>query len=219
MTIHLMSHTLCPYVQRAAISMFEKNVPFKRTDIDLANKPDWFLAISPLGKTPVLSHNKTPVFEFNAILEYLEDTQPHPLHPNDPLHRAQHRGWIEFGSAVLSDIGGFYSAPDAVTFDTKISALKAKFSRLEGQLGEGPYFADQKFTLVDVVFGPVFRYFDTFDKIADFGIFAGKSKVKAWRKALQMRPSVKQAVSGDYPDLLTAFLLKRKSHLAELMKS
>ena len=46
----LVSHHLCPYVQRAAISLAEKGVPFERVDIDLANKPGWFKAISPLGK-------------------------------------------------------------------------------------------------------------------------------------------------------------------------
>ena len=109
MSLHLISHALCPYVQRAAISLTEKGVTFERTDIDLSNKPDWFLAISPLGKTPVLVVDGTPIFESAVILEYLEDTQPHALHPHDALDRARHRAWIEFGSAVLNDIAGFYS--------------------------------------------------------------------------------------------------------------
>ncbi len=56
MKLHLISHGLCPYVQRAVISLSEKGVDFERSHIDLANKPDWFLAISPLGKTPVLKN-------------------------------------------------------------------------------------------------------------------------------------------------------------------
>ncbi|TIL70649.1 MAG: glutathione S-transferase family protein, partial [Mesorhizobium sp.] len=50
----LVSHHLCPYVQRAAISLAEKDVSFERLTIDLANKPAWFKAISPLGKVPLL---------------------------------------------------------------------------------------------------------------------------------------------------------------------
>src|SRR5215475_10763040 len=50
----LISHDLCPYVQRAVIALTEKGVPFGRRYVDLANKPDWFLAISPLGKVPLL---------------------------------------------------------------------------------------------------------------------------------------------------------------------
>ncbi|WP_231997046.1 glutathione S-transferase N-terminal domain-containing protein [Pseudomonas arsenicoxydans] len=50
----LISHPLCPFVQRAAIVLLEKNVPFERVDVDLAAKPDWFLALSPMGKVPLL---------------------------------------------------------------------------------------------------------------------------------------------------------------------
>lgn len=217
MTLHLMSHTLCPYVQRAAISLTEKDVVFERTNIDLANKPDWFLAISPLGKTPVLSVNQQSIFESVAILEYLEETQPAPLHPKDPMTRAQHRGWIEFGSATLNDIAGFYATKDAGVFAEKVTSLSAKFSRLEEQLENGPYFNGEEFTLVDAVFGPIFRYFDTFDEIRDFGILTGKFKVQAWRTALAVRPSVKDAVSQNYPELLREFLLNRKSHLSAIM--
>src|SRR3990167_5334657 len=100
----LVSHPLCPYVQRAAIALAEKGVPFERIDIDLARKPDWFLALSPLGKTPVLRVGDRAIFESAVILEYLEETQPTPLHPADPLSRAEHRAWIEVGSSVLADI-------------------------------------------------------------------------------------------------------------------
>jgi len=82
-------------------------------------KPDWFLRISPLGKTPVLVVGEHAIFESAVILEYLEETQTRPLHPADPITRAEHRAWIEFGSAVLNDIAGFYTASDE-------AALKAR---------------------------------------------------------------------------------------------
>ena len=109
--IVLASHVLCPYVQRAAIVLAEKNVPFTRRDVDLANKPQWFKEVSPLGKTPVLLVPE-PIFESAVICEYLDDTLLPRLHASDPLLRARHRGWMEFGSAVLNDIAVFYTAAD-----------------------------------------------------------------------------------------------------------
>src|SRR3954464_6272760 len=153
--LKLISHTLCPYVQRAVIALTEKGVPFERIDIDLADKPDWFLAISPLGKTPVLQVGDTAIFESAVILEYLEETQPKPLHPADPLARAEHRGWIEFGSAGLNDIAGFYPAPDAAAFATKTAQLEQRFARLETRVAAEPWFDGAEFSLVDAVFGPV----------------------------------------------------------------
>jgi glutathione S-transferase len=212
-----MSHALCPYVQRAVISLLEKDVPFQRTDIDLANKPDWFTAISPLGKTPVLVVDQTAVFESAVILEYLEDTQPNPLHPSDPLARARDRAWIEFGSSVLGDIAGFYNARDADRFAAKTRDLAAKFERLENELAGGPFFNGEGFGLVDAAFGPVFRYFDVFDRIGDSGVFDGKPKVSGWRNALAGRRSVAGAVAPDYDQLLLEFLERRASYLSGLI--
>jgi glutathione S-transferase len=213
----LISHHLCPYVQRAVIALTEKNVPFARIDIDLANKPEWFKTLSPLGKTPVLRVGEAVIFESAVILDYLEETQPFPMHPLDPLQRAVHRSWIEFGSAVLNGIWGLYTAPDEATFAAQTKVLSAKFEELENQLWAGPYFNGGQFSLTDAAFGPVFRYFDVFDRIADFGILAGKTKVVVWRQALAARPSVRAAVAPDYESRLWTFLLARNSHLSRLM--
>ncbi len=124
--LKLISHKLCPYVQRAVIALAEKGVPFERVDIDLANKPIGFW-LSP-GKTPVLQVGGKAIFESAVILEYLEETQTKPLHPADPLARAEHRAWIEFGSTVLNDIAGFYAAPDEATFRARTAQLEQRFA-------------------------------------------------------------------------------------------
>jgi glutathione S-transferase len=212
----LISHKLCPYVQRAVIALTEKGVPFERRDIDLANKPDWFKAVSPLGKTPVLLVGDTAIFESAVILDYLEETQSNPLHPADPLARAEHRAWIEFGSAILNDIAGLYSATDEAAFNAKVTALKGKFARVEARL-KGPWFDGESFSLVDAVFGPVFRYFDAFDRIGAFDILTGLPRVAAWRRALASRATVQAAVAPNYPALLWEFYRARGSHLSRLM--
>ncbi|MHC2217486.1 glutathione S-transferase [Rhizobium leguminosarum] len=215
----LVSHHLCPYVQRAAIALLEKGVPFERINIDLANKPDWFLQISPLGKVPLLrieeeDGSKAMLFESSVICEYLEETQPGvALHPKHPLTRARHRGWMEFGSSVLSDLWGYETAQDADPLEAKRKALIAKFATLEGVLTDGPYFAGDDFSLVDAVFAPVFRYFDLFDTLGDSGIFEGLERVARWRKALSEQASVRAAVGADYPQRLMEFLEKHNSIL------
>jgi glutathione S-transferase len=213
--LKLVSHKLCPYVQRAVIALTEKGVPFERVDIDLDNKPDWFLKISPLGKTPVLLVGDKAIFESAVILEYLEETQPPPLHPADPLARAEHRAWIEFNSAVLGDIWGLEVATDEATFAAKATQLESRLALLERRL-VGTWFDGEKFSLVDAVFGPAFRYFDVIDEIGDFGIFTNKPKLMQWRKRLSARPSIRGAVGADYNALLRAFMKKKGSYLSQL---
>ena len=213
----LVSHALCPYVQRAAIVLTEKSVLFERRDIDLADKPAWFLALSPLGKTPVLLVDETPVFESAVICEYLDETIAPRLHSADALRRAHHRGWIEFASTMLNGVAGFYNATDERTLAQKREELTARFAKLESVLGaaaSGPYFAGQDFGLVDAAFAPLFRYFDVFERIDDFGFFTATPRVQAWRAALASRASVRDAVAPDYPQRLTAFLRRRGSALS-----
>lgn len=217
--ITLNSHALCPYVQRIAIALLEKGVAHERRVVDLGNKPQWFLDISPLGRTPVLTVGDAALFESTAILEYLEETQSNPLHPTDPVARARHRAWMVFSAEVLDTIAGFYSARDAMTFEAKTAALRRHFALLEDHLSAGPWFSGAGFSLVDVVFAPVFRYFDVFHEIDRFGFFDGLTKVQAWSLLLAARPSVQDAVSKDYNALLRAFLLRRDSVLAARMKA
>lgn len=218
----LVSHHLCPYVQRAAIALAEKGVPFERLTIDLADKPAWFKDMSPLGKVPLLLvpnvGGKTALFESAVILEFVEETQPGPpLHPADPLARARHRAWIEFGSALLDAIGRFYSAPTQVTMNAAADRLEKMFGRIETELAkhDDPWFGGKNFSLVDAVFGPVFRYFDVFDLLGDFGILGQKPRIAAWRASLATRPSVRDAVSADYPRRLLVHLGALDSHLGE----
>ena len=216
--LELISHHLCPYVQRAAITLREKKVAFDRVDVDLSNKPDWFKAISPLGKTPLLRiDGHDVIFESAVICEYLDETQEPPLHPANALVRARHRGWIEFASATLNDIAGLYNAPDAATFQRKRDDLRAKFAQIEDELDGGPYFAGFDFCLVDAAFAPVFRYFDTFETILDLGVFEGRPKTLEWRASLADRPSVKAAVDAGYSARLAKFLVARRSYISGLI--
>ena len=212
--LQLISHSLCPYVQRAAIVLAEKQRTYERIDIDLAHKPDWFMAISPLGKTPVLLVNGQSIFESAVICEYLDDTLLPPLHPQEAMARARHRSWMEFGSSVLNAIAGFYNAASEDALATKVMDIHRKFVQLESVLAQGPYFEGSHFSMVDAVFGPVFRYFDVFDSIGEFGFFTGTPKVSAWRSALANRASVKAAARADYEELLMGFLLARRSAIS-----
>jgi glutathione S-transferase len=124
---------------------------------------------------------------------------------------------MEFGSSVLADIWVIETTADKATFDAKCRLLADKFVQVEAELGEGPWFSGDRFSLVDAVFAPVFRYFDVFDRIVDLGVFSGLSRVPRWRMALSQRPSVKGAVVADYEAKLEVFLRRRDSHLATLM--
>lgn len=213
----LITHVLCPYVQRSVIVLNEKGIPYRRIDIDLANKPEWFWRISPLGKVPVLVvEEQRSLFESAVICEYLDEVTPGSLHPEDPLERAEHRAWIEFGSGLLNGVAQLYNAPTREAFDASRETLRARFRQLEKRLGNGPYFSGDSFRIIDAVYGPIFRYFDVFESKMDLGIFQNVGKVLDWRGHLRVRESVRQAVTSDYPERLLAFVRDRGSYMSIL---
>lgn len=216
----LISHPLCPFVQRAAIVLLEKNVPFERSDVDLANKPDWFMALSPTGKVPLLKVEQpysadVILFESSAICEYLNETQDGvSLYSSDALSRAQQRAWVEFGVAVLSDAWQFLNAKESAVADDKKAAFREKLQRLENNLEQGPYFSGAAFSMVDAVFAPVFRYFSLLIPIVSQPIFDNLPRVLAWRDSLEQRQSVISAVSEDYADRFRQHLIQQQAKLS-----
>ncbi|MBD2234580.1 glutathione S-transferase family protein [Phormidium tenue] len=212
--LELVSHYFCPFVQRAVILLLEKEIPYQLTHIDLANKPDWFLEISPLGKVPVLKLGSEVLFESSVICEYLDEVTPGSLHPQDSLEKAKHRAWIEFASSTLVVMYDFLNAHTEKVFEQKHQELMGKLTWIERSLNT-PYFGGKSFSLVDAAFAPMFYYFDALDEIADFGL-AKAPKVNDWRQILQSHPSVQRAFSEDYSQKLLLLLDQRDSHLSRL---
>lgn len=215
---HLITHSLCPYVQRSIITLEEKSIVYTRTDIDLANKPTWFKQKSPMERVPVLLVDENrALFESAVICEYLDEGTPGSLHPTDRLERAYHRAWIEFGSNILQSIVSLYNAKDTENFHKIHADIHSKFRIIEGEISGIPFFAGEQFHLIDAVYGPIFRYFDVFDSFTILSTFTNLPKCQLWRSALKQRKSVKQAVAENYPALLVQFLKSRDSYISQLI--
>lgn len=203
----LISFKLCPYVQRAVILLNEKGVAYDVTYIDLKNKPDWFLRLSPLGKVPVLRVGEAVLFESAVICEYLDEVYPPSLHPADPLRRAVNRGWIEFSSEFFVDLYRLAMTGDAEEFAQSCRTARAKLERLEAQLGAGPFFNDPQFALVDAAIAPAFMRLSLLEAMRPLGLLDGLPKVQRWSEALLGRDSVSTSVVPEFPDLFRKYIV------------
>ena len=219
----LISFNLCPFVQRSAIVLNEKNVPYDITYIDLSNKPEWFLAMSPTGRVPVM---QTPegvnLFESAVINEYLDEMHTPRLLPSEPLARAQDRMWRDFLSTLYGPAYLLYSAKREEDAASQISRINNSFSRLEAELAmrsgadvEGPYFHGQQFSIVDVVAAPLLMRLAWIEQLAlHVSVLDGLPLLRTWRDELLARPSVQQSVLPDIFDIFVASIQKSNSWLA-----
>ena len=185
--------------------MRAKEVEFEVTYVNLRDKPDWFLKISPHGKVPVLKVDDEILFESNAIAEYLDETVEPRLHPEDAIKRARNRAWTDFVpdfSAALNKIG--YAKSKEAMEDGLAAAPKA-ISRLEGALAkersnEGPYFNGDNLCLVDAAYAPFLQRFAIVEDILNTGLLNDYPLVQAWSDALLANNTVTGAVPDNFPE-------------------
>lgn len=207
----LVSAKLCPFVQRSAILLEEKGAPYEVRYVDLADKPAWFLEISPLGKVPLLKVDDEVLFESAVINEFLDETLGERMHPEDPLERARHRAWIEVLSQLTVDSYRLMVAPDETAAREAVAAARGKLARLEDRV-EGPYFAGERFRLVDTAAAPALQRLSWSEEIEpSLGLFEGYPKVLAWRDRLLERPSVQRSLVPEARALFEDYLMGRES--------
>lgn len=211
----LISFELCPYAQRARIVLNEKNIDYDLTYIELSNKPDWFLDISPTGKVPILKVGDFPLFETNAICEYINELASNSLFPKESLERAKCRSWIEFGSGLLSKISILYSEKGKERFEVRLNQIKIDLKKVELQL-QGPYFSGSEFGIVDATYATLFRYLDIFKNNYNLDLLENLPKAEQWKDLLLARGSVIEAVLPTYYVKLYEFFQKKESYLSSL---
>ncbi len=184
----LVSFKTCPWVQRAAIVLREKKIEFEFRHIERDNRPDWFLAISPHKKVPVLRiDDRVSLFESNAIAEYLDETIAPRLHPEDPIERAVNRAWTDYVPTFAETVTATAYADSEADYAKAAAQIPVPFERLEKALekqGSGPLFNGARYSLVDAAYAPFLQRYVFLDRVKRLGHIEKFPRLKAWSDAL-----------------------------------
>ena len=213
MKLELISHALCPFVHRAAIMLREKGVPFDRRNVDLKNKPDWFLAISPRGKVPLLVADGVALFESAAICEFLDETHPPRLVPADPFERARQRAWVEVANDLLGTQFKAFAAADPLEAANTGAVLRALLVRFEEAIATG-VISETAFGLIhDIAVAPALHRFVVAASHLGIDLLDRTPKLAALSRSLAKRPSVAETVPEDFGVQFIQILTERGSLL------
>jgi glutathione S-transferase len=187
---------------RTRIVLKEKNLPFDRILLDLPNKEqkqEWYLALNPYGKVPVLVEEGAWVYESALCNEYLEEKYPTPaLAPQDAGAKAQMRLWVEWCNSqfVPPIISLLYESrkPAAERSQEKVDHNKAKLTallpRLESQL-QGRDYLMGEYSAADIAFTPFLALCDRSG--VDLSAFP---QVARWATRLKNRESFEEVKLG-----------------------
>jgi glutathione S-transferase len=217
----LVSFKTCPWVQRSAIVLREKNTPFEFRHIEPDNRPDWFLAISPHKKVPVLRVDDTvSLFESSAINEYLDETIAPRLHPEDPVQRAINRAWTDYVPTFASNVTGCAYAMDKDAYEKAIAKIPDTFDRIEKALEKqcsGPFFNGKDYSLVDAAYAPFLQRYFFLDRIRPIGQIGNYPRLKAWAETLMKRPSTHSFPEAEFEVLYRLNVKRRKKWLSQFI--
>lgn len=202
--------------------MRAKDVEFEVTFINLREKPDWFLEISPHGKVPVLKVDDEVLFESNAIAEFLDETVPPRLHPEDPVQRARNRAWTDYVPTFSSALSGVYYTKTREDMEAGLANAPVAVDRLEkaiaGQRGnDGPYFNGPDLSLVDAAYAPFLQRFLIADGFLNTSLLDGFPLVQAWTDALLSNEIVTGAVAPNFLEEFYGNLRRREFYVATLI--
>jgi glutathione S-transferase len=218
----LVSFKTCPWVQRSAIVLREKNVEFELRHIEPDNRPDWFLAISPHKKVPVLRiDDKVSLFESNAINEYLDETIAPRLHPDDPIERAINRAWTDYVPTFASAVTATAYADTETDYERAAEGIPVPFERLEKALkrqGPGPFFNGAKYSLVDAAYAPFLQRYVFLDRVRRLGQIEKFSRLRAWSDALLNRDSTHSFPPNEFEAMYRSNLRRRNKWVSQFIE-
>lgn len=196
--LRLYYHPFSTFSQRVRIAFDEKGIDAELVTVDVParehHSPE-YLAKNPYHRVPTLEHDGFILYESTAILEYLEAIHPEPaLVPSDTKLRAlvsMHMKLcdVEFGSQTRSLIFPARFLPkerwNAEAMDAAQKQVNQHLAILDGQLGDSTWLVGDAFSLAEVCYAPLVRFFD------ELGL-APPPRIRAWAGRILERPSVKK---------------------------
>jgi RNA polymerase-associated protein len=151
----LYSGTTCPYSQRCRIVLFEKGMDFEVIDVDVSNKPDDLIELSPDNRLPVLVERDLRLDVSNIINEYIDERFPHPqLMPADPVMRARARLFLyNFEEQLFSHIADIEK--ETKNAASARAAIRDGLAMVAPIFTKQPFMLGEEFSMVDVAIAPL----------------------------------------------------------------
>lgn len=214
-SLKLVTSKLSPYGHRVETLLIEKEIPYQKEEILLANKPEWFASDSRhISNVPVLYVNEKPIFESIAICEFLEDFYPkHRFHPEDLEERAVHRSWMEVTNSLCSNLFEMVFAQDETSFESKKKDLMIKCSYLNKNCKASPYFFNDQYSILDICLTSAIKPLSFFDERFSLGILDSNRNLLLYSYGALVRTSFNKILPEGYESILMALLERKKSYL------
>ena len=200
--LKLYSHPFSTFGRRVQIALLEKNISCEQVFLDLAarkHREPEYLALNPYSRVPTLVDGDLTLYESTAILNYLEALHPEPpLVPADAKGRALVDMHMKLCDLQFTRQAGAIIFPkrflpkerwDEQLFTQMRAEIDKHLGILDRQLGDHEYVVGNKYSLVEVCYGPFMAFLELIEITPPPGI-------ARWSERILSRPSAKQTASA-----------------------
>ena len=166
MTASLYTYRRCPYAMRARMALHYAGIKVEHREIELRNKPQSMLRLSPKGTVPVLSVDGLVLDQSLEIMQWA-------LKTSDPdgwnmLDENIATSWIEKNDELFKILLDQYKYPNRYPQLKQevvlAQAIELMLKPMEAALASSQYLLGEKMTWVDVALFPFIRQFSMVDQ-------------------------------------------------------
>jgi glutathione S-transferase len=214
--LKIVSFKICPFVQRVTAALEAKKIPYEIEYINLNDKPQWFLDISPNGQVPILvTENGTTLFESDAIIEYIDDEFGDLESNLSNEDKALDRAWSYLAAKHYLTQCGTMGSKNKSTFEERTANFIKSFEKVEQKLtGDSTFFKSDELSKVDIAWLPLLHRSAIIKEHSGFDFLCSLPKVQAWQKALLATGLAESSVANDFVERFSDFYLTN-TYLAE----
>nr|QVK45137.1 GSTo2 [Pagiophloeus tsushimanus] len=155
--LRLYSMQFCPYAHRTRLVLKAKGIPHDIVNINLIQKPEWYLTIHPEGKVPALLDGAKVIVESLDICDYLDEKYPeNPLYPAEPASKQKDKEVIQkIGPATIVFAKCLFGLEEKSTEDW-VKELLVSLQPLEDELSARgtTFFGGDKPSMIDYMLWP-----------------------------------------------------------------
>lgn len=185
----------------------ELGVEYELESFDMSSgrhKQEDYLALNPMGKIPVVTHDGVAIAETGAIAIYLCDRfTARALAPAlDSSTRPDYLRWIFFSPSVMEPaycekLFDWWQNPptSSVAWGSYDDMLRA----LEAGLSDGPWLLGDTFSAADIVVGSILRFGQMFGAMPKDGVFGEYTARLTAREAFKRAEAIEARESERFP--------------------
>ncbi|RLU17148.1 hypothetical protein DMN91_011217 [Ooceraea biroi] len=155
----LYSMKYCPFSHRVRLVLALKNIPHDIVNINLQNKPDWYLQVHPKGKVPVyIDADGTMMTDSVAIANYLDQKYPEPPLYNNEI-KSRDLELLDHYSKVIGTFSNCIHDKDKRQFEEILAEVMDNLQEFEEELNtrKTPFFGGSNPGMLDMLMWPWFE--------------------------------------------------------------